>query len=179
MIVRFDDICVNTDLDNAEQLAGFCREMGAEVMWCISPLVHDIPVTESPERVFPGMLKAFSDFRRFYKATRLGVPPVPKGVSRASHGLIHVDHRLLDYAAQEMSIVVSCNLVGSRVFVPPFNKWDEGTEEVCDEHGIRLVKFEDGWRSCEHNQRSPHQRLWYLHSRRWDLVRFRAWWGLS
>lgn len=177
MIVRFDDVSTNTDMDNAEQLARFCQSMGAEVMWAISPLVHDIPEGESPERVFPGMLKAFSDFRRFFGVTKMGVPRAPDGTLLASHGLVHVDHRLLCYEAQELSILVSCSLVAAPVFVPPFNKWNEATEEICLENGINLVKFEDGWRSCEHNERSPHQEKWYLHSRRWTLESFQAWWG--
>ena len=78
---------------------------------------------------------------------------------------MHVDHRLLHPAAQEMSIVTSCRLIGADVFIPPFNKWNEYTEEICADRQITLVKFEDGWRGCEHEVWDVRYKLWFLQSR--------------
>ena len=96
-------------------------------------------------------------------------------MTRVSHGLIHVDHRLLSREAQEMSILTSCSLAKSKVFVPPFNKWNKDSEDICREHNIQLVKFEDGWLCMEYNDFNPDQELWYIHSREFTLDSFREW----
>jgi len=179
MIVRFDDISINTDLDAARAMTCFCQDMGAGVMWAISPLVHDIPEGENPGRVFPGILKAYSNHTVFFCTEKCGTPSVPDGVIIAAHGIVHVDHRLLSEDAQKLSILTSCSLAGCSTFVPPFNKWNNDTEVICKKYDIQLVRFEEGWLSMEHNDCKPDHKRWYLHSRRWTPETFRAWWGLS
>ncbi len=93
----------------------------------------------------------------------------------ASHGLIHVDHRLMGREAQELSIVASCSLVGAKIFVPPFNKWNRDTASVCDEHGIELVKFEDGWRHVRFNAFDPSHDKYYLHTHDTTATWLREW----
>jgi len=145
-----------------------------EVIWAVSPLVHKSE--QSSQRIFPKILTAHSDYRRFYNVDSLGlVDRVPKGVKLASHGLIHVDHRLLNYNAQELSILVSCSLVGAKIFVPPFNKWNIDTEKICKDNGIELVKFEDGWLSMEHNSNMDGHNLWYLHHWNFDIDKVMNW----
>jgi hypothetical protein len=179
-IFRFDDICINTDMGKANEMARMLRKKfpNCEILFCISPLVHPMedyadPVTR--ERIFPKIMNAYSDFRRFYQVDKCGCPDIIPEVSRASHGLIHVDHRLLAKEAQEMSIMVSCSLSGSKVFVPPFNKWNKDTEDICEEHDITLVKFEDGWLCMEYNDFDETHDLWYVHSREFTLNGFKKW----
>lgn len=178
MLVRFDDICINTDLDAAGAMAKHALDAGHEVMWCVSPLVHDLSEAEGEarQRVFPAIFKAMSDQRCFYGVDRLGLPAIPDSrIQLASHGLLHMDHRLLGREAQEMSILTSCKLVGTQTFVPPFNKWNCTTENVCRENKVALVKFEDGWRSMEHNRPGRETGKWYLHSRAFTVEQFKAW----
>ena len=49
------------------------------------------------------------------------------------------------------------------------------TEEICNEHNIKLVKFEDGWLCCEYNQYNPKHNLWYIHAREFTLNSFKDW----
>lgn len=176
LTIRFDDISINADVTAARSMADQAMSQGARVLWCISPLVHDIPEGEDQQRVFPQILKAYSDPSVFFHADRCGIPSTPAGAVLASHGLVHVDHRLLDAQAQWLSIITSCSLVGARVFVPPFNKWDTDTETICKRYNIELVKFEDGWKSMDHHSYDPEHKLWYCHSRRWTVDSFREWW---
>jgi len=88
---------------------------------------------------------------------------------------VHVDHRLLKKEAQELSILVSCSLSKSKIFVPPFNKWNKDTDEICEEHGIELVKFEDGWLCMEYNNFDVNHDLWYVHSREFTVESFKKW----
>ena len=176
---RFDDICVNADMEKANSMAKILIEKfpGCEVLFCISPLVHDMSGTTgvTRERIFPKIYNAYSDFRKFYNVDICEVPDIIPEVTKASHALIHVDHRLLSREAQEMSILVSCSLAKSKIFVPPFNKWNKDTEEICKEHNIELVKFEDGWLCMEYNDFNKNNYLWYVHSREFELDTFKEW----
>jgi hypothetical protein len=172
VILRFDDICVNTRMRHANELAEMWRrETLGDVWYCISPLVD----ASNDERVFPAIYKAMSDYRKFYGVNTCGIPDVPDWVTVCSHGLVHVDHRLIGRDAQEMSILVSCNLLRSRIFVPPFNKYDSNMIDICRTNGIHLVCFEDGWRSIEHERYSPSVLNWYLHSRNVTGEQMGAW----
>ncbi len=184
MLFRVDDVSINTDTDYLHELVAVVRGRlpKAEFLFAVSPLVHDLSwcVGSDRQRTFPRVLSAVSDHRRFFEVQHAGVPDV-YGPGRlptlASHGLFHVDHRLLGREAQEMSIVGSCSLVASKIFVPPFNKWNKDTESVCAEHGIELVKFEDGWRHVNYNKFDPAHDKWYLHTHDVDSARLGAWLG--
>jgi hypothetical protein len=172
MILRLDDICLNTDMSHANALAEMWTEhWHSEVWYCVSPLIF----VRNDERVFPPILKALSDYRKFYEIDACGIPDVPDSVTVCSHGLIHVDHRLLDRSAQEMSILASCHLLKSRVFVPPFNKWTSDMLDICRENGIHLVCFEDGWRSVECEPYTESIDKYYLHSRNVTHKQMESW----
>lgn len=173
-VIRFDDVCIRSDLSRYKEMALWLMERGWGVWYCVSPLVHG---DAEGERVFPKVLSARSDHRNFYRVDQCGLPEdqaIPYGVKLASHGLLHVDHRLLMYEAQELSIVTSCSLIGTKVFVPPFNKWNSVTQSVCLSHDIHLVKFEAGWRGMEHEPFDPDHSLWYCHPRHWTVEKLEA-----
>ena len=178
-IFRFDDICINTNMKETNKMAALLKERfkDCRVLFCISPLVHDMSEQEGnkAERIYPKIFNAYSDYRKFYTVDLCGLPEIIPPAERASHALVHVDHRLLPHAAQEMSILVSCSLSKSKVFVPPFNKWNNDTEDICEEHNIDLVKFEDGWLCCEYNDFDSSHDLWYLHSREFTYEKFEEW----
>ncbi len=177
---RFDDICINTDMELVENMCSFIfnNVENSEVILCISPLVHDMTHANGKhkQRIFPSILNAHSDYKLFFNVDKLGIPPINnKKVTLASHALIHVDHRLLTKEQQEMSILVSCSLAKAKIFVPPFNKWNKDTDEICRDNNIELVKFEDGWLSMEHNEYNDSHFKWYLHSREFDFETFKKW----
>ena len=70
-IFRFDDICINADMDTSIKFAEHIKQTipSAEVIFCISPLVHDMSSEKgiTSERIFPKILNAHSDHRKFYK----------------------------------------------------------------------------------------------------------------
>ena len=173
MVFRFDDISLNTDMAKANAMKDFLISEGHEVMWAISLICF----YGCGERVFPNHIKPYSDVAEFFDGSNMGIPDHPPGIKLASHGLFHVDHRLLNYEAQKMSIIGSCNIIGTSVFVPPFNKWNKDTEKVCEEYSLDLIKYEDGWLSCEHNRRIKGPSMWYLHPQCWTLETFKTWYG--
>lgn len=177
---RFDDVCLNADMELINSMTDilFDKFSDCKIVWGISPIVHDMSSEEceiARQRIFPKIFNAHSDHRIFYTPTKVGLPDFRDDVNMAGHGLIHVDHRLLTKEAQELSIVTSCSLAQSNIFIPPFNKWDKNTESICEEFEIELVKFEDGWLCMEYNDFNPEQELWYLHSREFTLEAFTEW----
>lgn len=170
---RFDDICVNSDMEQANAIASelkarfpYCR-----IIYCISPLVHNLDRENEvdKQRCFPKIFNAYSEVRNFFCVDRAGIPTdIPEFVELASHCLFHVDHRLLTESQQEMSIIASCSLSKSKIVVPPFNKWTSHMDKICTELGLELIKFENGWKSMEHESFDNQHNLWYLHHREWD-----------
>lgn len=184
---RFDDVCINADMDLIHEMTNFILDTRLErakkyrVIWGVSPLVHDMTRFEGKvaQRVFPSIFNAMSDYRQFFHVDLAGTPPIHPSVEIASHGLIHVDHRLLTKSQQEMSILISCSLTKSSTFIPPFNKYNADTQDICREHKIKLIKFEDGWLSMEHNKFHQNHDKWYLHAREFTIESFKEWFNAS
>ena len=72
MLFRFDDICLNTDMDHANELAEMIRGnlFGVRIMYCISPICFEL----NNERVYPKIYNAMSDYKIFFDGDRLGIP---------------------------------------------------------------------------------------------------------
>lgn len=176
-VFRFDDICTNSNMGEVKEITELLQNRFKDcyIMWAISPLVHHSE--KESQRVFPSIYTARSDHKIFYNVDKLGLIDNFKDVHLASHGLIHCDHRLLSYEVQEMSILTSCSLTNSRIFVPPFNKWNKDTEKICEDNYIELIKFEDNWLSMEHNKYNEHQRKWYLHHWKFGIDKVKEWIG--
>jgi hypothetical protein len=176
---RFDDVCINANMNLINEMTEFLFSSFAncEVLWGVSPLVNDMSnfTGKSKERIFPEIFNAYSDHRLFFNVDNAGIPKLNSKVKLAGHGLIHVDHRLLTKEQQEMSILISSSLVKSKVFIPPFNKWNNDTDTICKEHNIELIKFEDGWLSMEHNKFNFKHNKWYLHAREFTIEQFKQW----
>jgi hypothetical protein len=93
----------------------------------------------------------------------------------AGHGIAHVDHRLLGYKAQELSILASCALAQSNVFIPPYNKWNKNTAAICEANGIELIRFEDGWLHIVHNRYVKSHERYYMHPYDLTSEQLEAW----
>lgn len=179
---RFDDISLNTDTDKLRKMTDFIgNNVNATIVLAVSPAIYWLGHVEGKEkeRVFPRILNAHSDYREFYRVQKVGVPDFVyqfaelNNVTLAGHGLIHVDHRLLSRKVQELSILTSCSLIGSRVFVPPFNKWNKKTEEICAEHGLTLIKFDETiWRHLVYTPFTHDFKNYYLHTHDFTFKEF-------
>lgn len=182
MIFRFDDVCLNTRMRHLNALAQLVKNRvpNAVVQYGVSLVVNELRGYRQPtdEMVFDPMYEPRSDPQCYFRVDKVGCPDdIPPGVELTSHGLIHVDHRLLSADAQAMSIAVSCSLLRTKIFTPPFHKWNSDTVFACARHGIKLQKFEDGWLSAEHNAFIPSHPMWYAHSPAVTVARFREWLG--
>lgn len=184
---RIDDISVNTDAKKLHKMIDFLRtcfkEHERRIILAVSPAVHVMADCEDKlarERTFPAILHTESDYTAFYHVDRLGIPPYvydyqkDKDMVIAAHGMTHVDHRLLSRGAQELSILMSCALLGTNVYVPPFHKWNHKTEEVCKKHGITLVKYDRTWRHLLYHSFDHRTKHYYAHTHDFDYNSFCA-----
>lgn len=180
---RIDDISLNTNREKISNIIDIIlnKYVNSNIILGISPIVHDMKEfsNKKQERIFPEILNAYSDFRVFYNVDKIGIPfeiinnlLKYKNIKLAGHGLIHVDHRLLTKDVQELSIMVSCNLIKSKIFIPPFNKYNKYTEEICDEQNIELIKFEDGWKHLLYQKIDNNFNKYYFHSHDFTLEEF-------
>jgi len=183
---RIDDISLNTDEEKLLVITEkiFRRFQDSKILLGVSPAVNNMSdyTDKRSERVFPQIFNAHSDHRIFFNVQKCGIPNVihtltqkygPK-IETAGHGLIHVDHRLLTKEVQELSILMSCNLIGARTYIPPFNKWNKATEEICLEHAIKLVKFEDGWRHVKYETINDNFENYYFHTHDFSIEEFES-----
>lgn len=164
MIVRFDDISPNTNIYKMNYLIKVLEDAIPDLeIWLA---VNMFSKSSTVNSVYPDV--PFKDKPKdyFYNVDRTFLPHIFNR-KLVSHGLIHCDHSRIGIDAQEMSIVSSCKYLETDVFVPPFNRWNEATELVCKENGIKLQKISDGWLSMEHNDFNPKHDKWYLHPWKW------------
>jgi len=175
MILRVDDYSENTKKDELSIMVGTWLQKfpDSEVMFAVSPISRfSLMGSVYPCVPFKGREKQF-----YYTANQhLRSIHYDKNnsfnfVIWASHGLIHINHSRLSKDAQEMSILTSCSIVDTKIFVPPFNDFNETTEVICKENGITLIK-PDGWKSLEHNEVSRDCDFWYMHAWRWTPEEF-------
>jgi len=177
-VIRVDDVCNKTEHQKLDAIRRVFPKGEFEIMHVISPLYTSVSraneITlpyKNHERVFPEMFNCLSDWRIFTQVDMATNPSMYNHTYRdklfdviASHGVIHVDHRLLDKSAQELSICISCSMVGSKIFVPPFNKYNQHTIDICKELGVELVKWESGWKCLDYEKFDDSCDNWYLHT---------------
>lgn len=183
---RIDDVSLNSCPDKLFRMISVLDRAypKSNFLLGISPLVCDMDGIQytgcARERIFPAIFNAYSDYRCFYNVDKCGIPSVIQELVRnygsqiqlAGHGLIHVDHRLLHRDVQELSILVSCSLVGAKTYIPPFNKYDDDTEDICFKAGIKLIRFEDGWRHLCYEKIVQDKYKYYFHTHDFNLDEF-------
>lgn len=168
MIIRNDDVNLNTDFMALDEVYAILRDMfpKAELWSCVTLFSRK----NNLGAIYPQIPFKNKPFEYFLEVDQIcDRYNAPEGVKVVSHGLWHLNHTKIHPELQEASIVTSCNILNTDTFVPPFNAWDKDTERICLAHDIDLVKFEDGWRSIEHNSFNPSYPLWYMHSWMWDI----------
>jgi hypothetical protein len=149
------------------------------IVWAVSPVCFATGDKEHVGRVFPSVIKAFSDVKVFFGGTKVFIPEdVPDYVEISSHGIAHVDHRLLDRGAQEISILVSCAMLQANRFTPPFHHWNEDTKQICAQSVIKLDRFEDGWSSLDCDEFTTDDARWYCHPWKFTIDTFSRRMGL-
>ncbi len=164
MIFRIDDVTINTPPAKLKQIIDLILRYypSAEIWNAVALCVADMSSDPKPDRMNPSIWNCHSDHRIFYTMNKIGVPDLTDIPGKVvSHGFVHVDHRLLHRSLQEWNIIASCSILSTDTFVPPYNKWNDDTEQICNNNSIKLAKWEDGW---NHLVYKPVRGMNYLHT---------------
>lgn len=175
MTFRIDDVCANTDFDELNDICQTlyerfdCRFLMGVTLLCkknsVGSVYPDAPFKHRP-------FEFFLDVNNLYTAVEELRGRAALFSDIASHGLFHVNHAQIGRAAKKMSIVGSCNLLGTKVFIPPFGTYDAECEEICKDNGIRLVNESEGWNSLESHPFDWNHKKWYFHPWRDEIRKF-------
>lgn len=159
-IFRCDDVSSNTNTGQLLEMYEILEDAGIDFeFWSV---VSILSKGNNNGSVYPNPPFKHKDRNFFYECDDMFKPSVLPG-RVVSHGLLHCDHGLLQYDAQEMSIVTSCNILNTNIFVPPFNRYNDITQNVCRINKIDLVQYNEGWRNLDNQPFDPAHKLWYFH----------------
>ena len=168
VIFRNDDVSPSSNFDDIEKIYGIIREKfpTSRIWSCVT-----ICSKGSAGSVYPDLPLKDKSNTYLYNVDRLWEHRENLGTI-VSHGLLHVKHGKLCREAQEMSIVTSCNLLNTSIFVPPFTDYNRATQEICIDNGICLSSDKDGWKSLETEKFDPNHDKWFFHSWRFTPESF-------
>lgn len=164
LVFRNDDVTSNTDLDKLEALYDVIRDIFpyADIISCIT-LFSKKNNKGSVYSEVPFKNKPTNWFYKTNQFINFNLDKLPQ--SRiASHGLYHIDHSNVSYQTQEMSILGSCRYLNTNIFVPPFNRSNDDTVNICLDNSIELWSLNQGWKNIEYEPFDMNHRLWYFHS---------------
>lgn len=165
LIFRDDDISASSDKKKIASMYGTIHTLfpNAEVWSCITlfsqnnfrgSVYLDIPFKNKDINWF---YKNANSFMNEYRHPLCKV---------ASHGLYHIDHSKVSRETQEMSIIGSCSYLKTDLFVPPFNRFNQDTLDICFDNNIKIKT--DEWKSLHFNEFDSSHKYWYMHS--WDMT---------
>lgn len=171
---RIDDVSANTDLSELRKMIKYLKDSYVCEVWlCVNPFSKESicgsvypnpPFKDNSEHGFFYRTNKWMDGR----SLKLGQDKI------VSHGLFHADHSVLQYDAQEMSIIGSCEILKADTFVPPFNRFNNATDCICRMNKIKLVKsYEENWKSLEHEDFNLSHTNWYFHPWRFTFEEFK------
>lgn len=173
VVFRIDDVSPNTDMHELAKQLGVLKPYASTILLGVNLIAREA----SNGALYPDLPLRGQDRLYFYNADRMmrseqiaELRALPS-VKLASHGLIHGDHSKFGKDAVEMSIITSCALLDTRVFIPPFNETSQVVKLVCEDNNIEIVgNCEDRiWKSLESEPFDPNHKFWYYHPWRLNL----------
>lgn len=164
IVFRDDDISANSDQKKLASIYGTIHNLfpEAEVWSCITLFCQNN---------FKGSVYLETPFKNkevnwFYKNANSFMNDYRHPMCKiASHGLYHIDHSKVSRETQEMSIVGSCSYLKTDLFVPPFNRFNQDTIDICFNNSIKIKT--DEWKSLHFNEFDSSHKYWYFHS--WEF----------
>lgn len=162
IILRIDDISANTNFSILSNVVTLFKEkypqskviVGVNIFskhFGITGQVYDdeYPFKDQPIEWFYDVNKILPKFSF-------------NGADVASHGLLHFDHSKASEEMQRMSILTSCNLLNTDIFIAPFGRVNKDTINICETNHISLIT-QLGWKSLDYNQIDEKSKRWYIH----------------
>lgn len=177
IVFRIDDVSPNTDMHELAKQMAIMKPHASTILLGVNLIAR----TAQSGALYPDLPLRSKDRLYFYEADRLmgsdlidELKSLPK-VKLASHGLLHGDHSRFGKDAVEMSILTSCALLNTRIFIPPFNETSETVKIVCKDNNIEIIGNCENriWKSLESEPFDPAHKFWYYHPWRLNLEQFK------
>ena len=113
-----------------------------------------------------------------------------------NHGFginFNLKHNGKTHETQKFSILTSCALLGTNLFLPPHNEWDNITLKICNTYGIKIIGDKDynnkvrtmnkkeplldnteniTWRSMDSIEFFPQHKYWLFHGWKYTPEKF-------
>ena len=137
LIFRNDDVNPNSNFKHIGEIYSIIltKFPNAEIWSCIN-----IFGKINPDGMVYPKTKLRINTRDFYDVDSVfDFRQLPSLHTPVSHGLFHFNHSILTYETQRFSILSSCHLLNTKLFIPPFNEWNEKTEKICRIGNIQLI----------------------------------------
>jgi hypothetical protein len=164
MLFRNDDVNPNSNFKHIKEIYSIIKNKfpDAQIYSCITILGEK----NSLGRVYPQFnLQNHLHLRKFINVDLIfDLKQLSYLQNIASHGLFHFSHARVAYETQKFSIVSSCNLLKTKVFVPPYMEINEETEQICKLAEIELWKDSDNWSNLDTEKIDFIHTKYYFHS---------------
>lgn len=171
LIFRCDDVSANTNFVKLYQMYDVIEKKfpQARIISCISLFSK----RSAAESIYPETPFRSKSLDYFYNVDNFLAREGNTYLKEiASHGLIHLDHADLPYDMQELSIVVSCNFLKTKMFVAPFSTYNQDTIKICVANDIILLD-QNEWKAMEFNQLDLSFPRWCFHAWNYTIEEFK------
>ena len=159
IIFRNDDVNPNSNIEDIKAMYMIIRKYfpHAEIWSAVNMIAKTSKDGSCYPAIKPKDIK-FTDVNLIFDRKHL-----PDLENIASHGLLHLDHRNVDRDLQKYSILTSCALLNTKVFVPPFWRWNAETNQICEAAGVKLWT-EGDWFNIDNGPVRENHLLFCFHS---------------
>jgi hypothetical protein len=159
VIVRNDDVSPRSNFKEIREMYALLKKYipDVEIYSCINLISHDPDTSNNlnKKNIQYHTIDKMFDFKE-----------LPYLENIVSHGLFHFDHRAGSGDLVKASILGSCQILNTKLFIPPFWRWSDKMQRICDQNGIKLWTKED-WINFETTGFKENHDRYLFHSWRW------------
>jgi len=170
-IFRNDDINPNSNFDDIRKMYGIIKSYFPDaVIYSAVNVMSQTSENKSPYKKIKTNEIDFTGIDRVIDLKDL------QGLENiVSHGLFHIDHRNSDVQLWKMSILASCQILKTNIFVPPFLRKNRDIRKFCNKHNIKILGIDDGeWINLDNNKIKKDHDLYCFHSWRTTPDEFKS-----
>lgn len=161
ILFRNDDVNPNSNFKEIREIYSIIKKYfpNSEIYSCVNIFAKETP-TGMP---YPPTKKLVKD-RKLYLIDKIFDLKELEGLEKiVSHGMWHLDHWHSSEDLQTFSIVSSCKLLKTNIFIPPFWRFTKLTKKICEDNKIKLW-VEPKWVNFDNQEITRYNRYYIIHS---------------
>lgn len=158
-IFRNDDVNPNSNIEDIKKIYALIKQYVPDAK--IYSAINIFAKTSDNGSAYQQIVHNEIDFKDVDKMFDFSQLPFLENI--ISHGVWHLDHKHTDPEVQLYSIVSSCRLLNTNIFIPPFWRWNATTQQICRKNNIKLWVNEP-WVNLDDQPFDPSHKFYLLHS---------------